>query len=52
MVNPFTAQSVRLPKKEVKSIATIVAKDWAVVNGEFFVFTDEEKKWRREHRAR
>lgn len=52
MVRPYTSASVRLPRKEVKSIATIVAKDWAIVNGEYFIFTEEEKKWRREHRAR
>ncbi len=48
-MKPFTKQSVNLQKKEVKSIATIVARDWAIVNGEFIILTAEEKKWRAQH---
>ena len=51
MCNPFNTTIIRQPKKEVKSIPTIVGRDWAIVNGEFFEFTDAEKKERRRSRV-
>ena len=51
MCNSFSDLIVRHPKNDVKPIPTIIGKGWAIVNGEFFEFTEEEKKWRKENRV-
>ena len=49
VVYPLTNMILRQQKKDVKPIPTIVGRDWAIVNGEFFEFTEEERKWRNRH---
>ena len=49
MRNSFNELIVGHQKKEVKPIRTIIEKDWAIVDGEYFIFTEEEKKWRKKN---
>lgn len=44
----FTETILRLLKRKSNS-AVVNGSTWGIINGEYVIFTEEEREWRRSH---